>query len=96
MSEGGGTSRPATGAMAGHPGESDRLRLFLALEPSLEAREALAALAAGLRQAAGSAAGLRFVAPPLLHLTVRFLGAVAGVRVEENRSSFRGDRGCNA
>jgi len=51
------------------------LRLFVALEPPGPLRRQLAALAAELRRQAGrAAAGLRWVEPGNVHLTLHFLG----------------------
>jgi 2'-5' RNA ligase len=59
-------------------------RLFVALEPSEAVRRRVAALAAGIRQAAGRAADeVRWVAEENLHLTLQFLGAVPEERVAD-------------
>jgi RNA 2',3'-cyclic 3'-phosphodiesterase len=57
-------------------------RLFVALEPPEPVRRRLAAASAGIRRAAGKAAGdVRWVADENLHLTLQFLGAVPEERV---------------
>jgi len=63
-----------------HPMPSHRL--FVALEPSEAVRRRVAALAAGLRQAAGRAGGeVRWIPDENLHLTLHFLGAVPEERL---------------
>jgi 2'-5' RNA ligase len=58
-------------------------RLFVALEPPEAVRRRITALAAGIRRAAGAAAGeVRWVADENVHLTIQFLGAVPEQRVD--------------
>jgi 2'-5' RNA ligase len=57
-------------------------RLFVALEPPEPVRRRLAAMQAAMRRAAGpAAAGVRWVPPEAIHLTLQFLGAVPDERV---------------
>jgi len=57
-------------------------RLFVALEPPEPVRRRLAAMQAAMRRAAGpAAAGVRWVPPEGIHLTLQFLGAVPDERV---------------
>ncbi len=58
------------------------MRAFIAVEPSAEARGALAELADEMRAALGSRArALSFVRPASLHLTLKFLGETEVARV---------------
>jgi 2'-5' RNA ligase len=66
-------ARPAAGPQ--------RLRLFVACELSDEVRRALAAAQDGLRRT--TSLRLRWVRPEGIHITLKFLGEVEAVRVEE-------------
>ncbi|MEU8388962.1 2'-5' RNA ligase family protein [Micromonospora sp. NPDC048843] len=66
------------------------MRLFVAVRPSVEAVNHLAAQVARLRVAAAAAAGVsvRLADPADLHLTVAFLGAVESARLVEVDSAL--------
>jgi 2'-5' RNA ligase len=59
------------------------MRLFLAIEPSGEARSAITGVLARATEALGPAAkAVRWIPPENLHLTLQFLGEVDPVRLE--------------
>ena len=68
--------------------EAVDVRLFVAAEVPVELREALAETSAALR---GCVRG-RFVGADSLHVTLAFLGEVAGARVEDASAAL--ERGC--
>lgn len=61
-------------------GETEELRLFIACELSDEVRQELRAIQDDLRRSIGTR--LRWARPEGVHLTLKFLGAVAASRVE--------------
>ena len=63
-----------------HEGGGGKVRAFVALDISCEARHALEAAATGLRDAGVS--GVRWVRPEAIHLTLKFLGDVDTTRVQ--------------
>jgi 2'-5' RNA ligase len=65
-------------------------RLFVALDLPDPVRRRAAAAVAALRQGAGPAAsGLRWTSPDAFHLTLQFLGAVPGERLEAVQGAVR-------
>ena len=64
------------------------IRLFVALELPASVRAGLSEVAARLRPASGS--GVRWTDPNGMHLTLKFIGNVAGTRLEPIRGALAG------
>ena len=86
-----GAHDAAVGAPGGSPTEAGDRRLFIAVAVPDALRTALTSVLAGAtaRMRDGPSAGLRWVAPDGLHLTVRFLGATPADRVEAAADAVR-------
>lgn len=70
-------------------GETRSLRLFVAVKLPDEVRAALAG-AIDLLRAAGADAGLRWVRPEAMHLTLKFLGSTSEERLPELEDALAG------
>src|SRR5690606_34356276 len=78
-----GCTSPARGEARDRSAYPGRMRLFVAVYPSEEALEDLAAAVSRSRLGAAAASGVnvRLTARPLWHVTLAFLGEVADERV---------------